>query len=225
MIDRSLRLEAAKRLNLRVTDEEVAQAVLAFPDLQENGHFIGSEKYERALRASGYTPERFEEEVREGLLLQKYSSMIKASVLVPDKDLQREFSVRNDKASIEYVKIPAAKIETTFNATDKDLQAFLEKHKDRYHTAEQRKVKYLLVDKGQGPREDQGPRGGPEGRVRAAQGKLRGARAGHRVAHPDQGGPGQGRPGGGRGEAEGGRALRAAAEGRGLRQARQREHR
>jgi peptidyl-prolyl cis-trans isomerase D len=148
MIDRSLRVEAAKRLNLRVTDEEVAQAVLAFPDLQENGHFIGSEKYERALRASGYTPERFEEEVREGLLLQKYSSMIKASVLVPDKDLQREFSVRNDKASIEYVKIPAAKIETTFNATDKDLQAFLEKHKDRYHTAEQRKVKYLLVDKG-----------------------------------------------------------------------------
>ena len=148
MIDRNLRLEAARRLSLRVTDEEVAQAVLAFPELQENGHFVGSEKYERALRASGYTPERFEEEVREGLLLQKYSSLIKASVLVPDKDLQKEFSARNDKASIEYVKIPSAKIETTFNATDKDLQAFLDKHKDRYHTAEQRKLKYLLVDKG-----------------------------------------------------------------------------
>jgi peptidyl-prolyl cis-trans isomerase D len=148
MIDRQLRLEAAKRLKLRVTDEEVATAVLSFPELQENGHFVGSEKYERALRASGYTPERFEGEIREGLLLQKYSTLIKASVLVPEKDIQREFSTRNDKASIEYIRIPASKVETSFSATDKELQDFLEKHKDRYKTAEQRKIKYLLVDKG-----------------------------------------------------------------------------
>ena len=147
MIDRVLRLEAARRLNLKVTDEEVAAAVLAFPELQENGHFIGNEKYERALRASGYTPERFEEDVREGLLLQKYSTLVKASVLVPDKDLQREFASRNDKASIEYIKIAASKVETRVSATDADLKAFLEKHKDRYRTPEQRKIKYLLVDR------------------------------------------------------------------------------
>jgi peptidyl-prolyl cis-trans isomerase D len=148
MIDRALRLEAARRLKLKVTDEEVAGAIVTFPELQENGHFIGNEKYERALRASGYTPERFEEEVREGLLLQKYSTLIKASVLVPDKDLQREFSNRNDKASIEYIKIPSSKVETAYSATDQDLKTFLEKHKDRYQTAEQRRIKYLLVDRG-----------------------------------------------------------------------------
>jgi peptidyl-prolyl cis-trans isomerase D len=147
MIDRTLRLEAARHLNLRVTDEEVSAAIVAMPELQENGHFIGSEKYERVLRASGYNPERFEEEIRESLLLQKYSALVKASVLVPEKDVQREFSNRNDKASIEYVKIPSSKIETTFSATDQDLKAFLDKHKDRYQTAEQRKIKYLLVDK------------------------------------------------------------------------------
>ena len=148
MIDRSLRLEAAKRLSLKVSDEEVAAAVIAFPQLQENGHFMGNEKYERFLRANGYTPERFEEDVREGLLLQKYSTLIRASVLVPDKDLQREFSNRNDKASIEYIKIPASKLETVTPITDADLKAYLEKHKDRYQTAVQRRAKYLVVDKG-----------------------------------------------------------------------------
>jgi peptidyl-prolyl cis-trans isomerase D len=147
MIDRILRLEAAKRLNLRVTDEEVAASVLAFPELQENGHFMGDVKYERFLRANGYTPERFEEEVREGLVLQKYVTMIKASILVPDKDVQREFSNRNEKASIEYIKIPSAKVETTVTVNDADLKAYLQKHKDRYQTAAQRKVKYLLVDR------------------------------------------------------------------------------
>jgi peptidyl-prolyl cis-trans isomerase D len=146
MIDRALRLEAARRLNLKVTDEEVAAAVVTFPEFQENGHFIGNEKYERFLRANSYTPERFEGEVREGLLLQKYATLIKASVLVPEKDLQREFSNRNDKASIEYIKIPASKLSSTLAFTDQDLKSYLDKHKDRYRTAEQRKIKYLLVD-------------------------------------------------------------------------------
>ena len=148
MIDRILRLEAAQRLSLKVSDGEVAAAVIAFPELQENGAFIGNEKYERFLRANGYTPERFEEDVREGLLLQKYSTLVKASVLVPDKDLQREFSNRNDKASIEYVKIPAGKLETAAPASDADLKTYLDKHKDRYQTAVQRRAKYLVVDRG-----------------------------------------------------------------------------
>jgi peptidyl-prolyl cis-trans isomerase D len=148
MIDRVLRLEAARRLNLKVGDEEVAAAVIGFPELQENGHFIGAEKYERFLRANGLTPERFEEDVREGLLLQKYSTLVKASVLVPEKDLQREFSNRNDKASIEYIKIPAGKLETTAPATDVELKTYLEKHKDRYQTAVQRRAKYLVVEPG-----------------------------------------------------------------------------
>ena len=147
MIDRALRLEAAGRLKLRVTDEEVAAAVVAFPELQENGTFIGTQKYERFLRANSLTPERFEEDVREGLILQKYSAMIKASVLVPDKDLQKEFSNRNDKASIEYIKIPSSKLESAVSTTDADLKGYLEKHKDRYQTAVQRKIKYLLVDR------------------------------------------------------------------------------
>ena len=147
MIDRALRLEGARRLNLKVTDQEVSDAVMAFPEFQESGHFIGNEKYERFLRANNYTPERFEEEVREGLLLQKYSTLVKASILVPEKDLQKEFSNRNDKASIEYIKIPAAKLSATVAFTDQDVKAYMEKHKDRYRTAEQRKVKYLLIDR------------------------------------------------------------------------------
>jgi peptidyl-prolyl cis-trans isomerase D len=147
MIDHVLRLEAARRLRLKVSDEEVAAAVIGFPELQENGHFIGNEKYERFLRANGYTPERFEENVREGLLLQKYSTLVKSSVFVPDRDLQREFSIRNDKASIEYIKIPAGKLESAAPATDADLKAYLEKHKDRYQTGAQRRTKYLVVDR------------------------------------------------------------------------------
>ena len=147
MIERILRLEAAKRYNLQVSDDELASKIYELPFFQENGQFIGREKYERMLRSNGISPERFEEDLREDLVLQKYGELVKASVVVPDADLLREFASRNDKATIEYILIPASRLESNAQPTDADLQAYLEKHKDRYRNPLQRRAKYLLLDR------------------------------------------------------------------------------
>ena len=147
MIERMLRLEAAKRLDLHVADDELAKKIVALPFFQDNGQFIGREKYEKMLRSNNIVPERFEEELREDMLLEKYAGLVKASVVVPDAELAREFSTRNDKATIEYILVPPARLESNAQPTDADLQAYLDKHKDRYRAPVQRKVKYLLVDR------------------------------------------------------------------------------
>ncbi len=147
MIERMLRLEAARRLDLHVSDEELAQKLVTLPFFQDNGQFIGREKYERMLRSNGVLPERFEEELREDLLLEKYSGLVKASVVVPESELAREFAERNDKATIEYILVPAARLDSNAQPSEADLQAYLDKHKDRYRAPVQRKVKYLLIDR------------------------------------------------------------------------------
>lgn len=148
MIERMLRLESAKRLDLHVSDEELAQKIVTLPFFQENGQFIGRDKYEKMLRSNSIQPERFEEELREDMLLEKYAGLVKASVVVPDAELAREFATRNDKATIEYILVPAARLESNAQPTDADLEAYLDKHKDRYRAPVQRRVKYLLVDRG-----------------------------------------------------------------------------
>src|SRR4029453_12552660 len=112
MIERMLRLEAAQRMNLSVSDKELAEKIVTLPFFQEAGQFIGREKYERMLRGNGISPERFEEELREDLLLQKYGDLVKASVVVPESELLREYAARNDKATIEYILVPAGRIES-----------------------------------------------------------------------------------------------------------------
>jgi peptidyl-prolyl cis-trans isomerase D len=146
MIDRILRLEAARRLDLRVSDAELADRIVTLPYFQDGGQFIGREKYERMLRSNGIVPERFEEELREDMLVEKYDGLVKASVVVPEAELLREFAARNDKATIEYILISTARLESSAQPTDADLQAYLDTHKDRYRTPEQRRLKYLLVD-------------------------------------------------------------------------------
>ena len=148
MIERMLRLEAARKLDLHVSDEELAQKIVTLPYFQENGQFIGRDKYEKMLRSNGVLPDRFEEELREDMLLDKYAGLVKASVVVPEADIAREFASRNDKATIEYVLIPAARLDSKAQPTDADLQAYLAKHQDRYRAPVQRKIKYLLIDRG-----------------------------------------------------------------------------
>ncbi len=147
MIERILRLESARRFDLHVSDEELARKIVVLPYFQDQGQFIGREKYEKMLRGSGVAPERFEEDLREDLLLEKYGELVKASVVVPDAELLREFSVRNDKATIEYILVPATRLETNAQPSDAELQAYLDKHKDRYRIPVQRRAKYLLIDR------------------------------------------------------------------------------
>ncbi|MEO8431691.1 MAG: SurA N-terminal domain-containing protein [Acidobacteriota bacterium] len=147
MIDRRLELDAARRVHLKVSDQEVAETIASYPAFQQNGQFIGREQYERFLRSNSYTTDRFEDEVREGILLDKYQTMVKDSLLVSDAEIQREFSSRNEKASIEYIKIPTARLESGAQPTEAEMKAFYDKHRERYKTAEQRRIKYLLVEK------------------------------------------------------------------------------
>ena len=147
MIERRLRLEAAKRMNLRVSDDEVARRIAAMPELQENGQFIGASKYEERLRLAGYLPETFEEGLREDLLVDKYSALVKASVAVADADVRREFAAKNDKAKIEYIVVPASRLETAIEPADAELKAYYEKNKEHYRAPEQRRANYLLVDR------------------------------------------------------------------------------
>ncbi len=147
MIERILRLEAAHRMDLRVSDEELAAKIVSLPFFQENSQFIGREKYETMLRSNRIPPDRFEDEMREDMLLQKHADLVKASVAVPDAELLREYSARNDKATIEYILIPVSRLETPAQPSDADLQQYLDKHNDRYRAPAQRKIKYLLIDR------------------------------------------------------------------------------
>jgi len=147
IIDRKLRLEAVKRLKLTVTDEELARSIASLPYFQENGQFIGAQKYSERLRLAGMFPETFEEGVREDLLVGKYSALVKAGVAIPEADVRREFSAKNDKATIEYILVPSSRLESAVEPSEADLKAYFEKNRERYRAPEQRRANYLLVDK------------------------------------------------------------------------------
>src|SRR5215510_4126916 len=51
MVDEQASLAEADRLGMHVSDEEVRQRIFAVPAFQENGHFIGDQRYQQLLRS------------------------------------------------------------------------------------------------------------------------------------------------------------------------------
>src|SRR5206468_9224328 len=68
MVDERAAMAEADRLGVAVSDEEVRQRILSMPAFQENGQFIGEQRYQQLLRMQRppMTPAEFEDNVRRG---------------------------------------------------------------------------------------------------------------------------------------------------------------
>src|SRR6266568_7049011 len=130
MVDERAALAEADRLGLKVSDEEVRQRIFSMPAFQENGNFIGEQRYQQLLRMQRppLMPADFEDNVRRGLLVEKLRSSVTDWLAVAERDLEQEYRRRNDKVKLAVVTFTADSFRTQATATDADVAAHFEAH-------------------------------------------------------------------------------------------------
>jgi|KBSSwiStaDraftv2_1062776.scaffolds.fasta_scaffold04856_1 peptidyl-prolyl cis-trans isomerase D len=151
MVDEQAALTEADRQGIRISDEELAQQIFSIPALQENGRFIGEQRYEQLL-ASQYPPITkgdFEQSLRRSMMVDKLRSAVTDWVSVSDSDLEREYRNRNEKVKLQVVALTADKFRDKVTVNDADIASYYDTHKTEYRKGESRKIRYLLVDRDQ----------------------------------------------------------------------------
>ena len=148
MVDERAALAEASKLGIKVSDEEVRQRILTIPAFQENGAFIGEQRYQQLLRMQRppMTPSDFEENVRRQLTVAKLRSSITEWLTVADKDLEQEYRRRNDKVKLAIVTFSADTFRSQVTASDAELTSYFDAHKDDFKIPEKRKIRYLTID-------------------------------------------------------------------------------
>jgi peptidyl-prolyl cis-trans isomerase D len=148
MVDERAALAEADRLGIDVSDEEVRQRILAMPAFQENGGFIGEQRYQQLLRMQRppMMPSEFETNVRRGLTVEKLRASLTDWLAVAEKELEEEYRRRNDKVKLAVVSLSADSFRTQATASDTDVAGYFEGHKDAFKIPEKRKIRYLLID-------------------------------------------------------------------------------
>jgi len=126
----------------------VRQRILTIPAFQENGAFIGEQRYQQLLRMQRppMTPAEFEENLRKQLTVQKLRSSVTDWLAVADKDLEQEYRRKNDKVKLAVVSFTADSFRKDVNVGDADISSYFDAHKDEFKIGEKRKIRYLLLD-------------------------------------------------------------------------------
>jgi peptidyl-prolyl cis-trans isomerase D len=148
MVDERAALVEAQRLDVSVSDQEVAQRIYSIPALQENGAFIGAQRYQQLL-ASQRPPvstSEFEDSVRRSLTVEKLRQTMTEWLAISDKELEEEYRRRNDKVKLAVVSFPADSYRLDIQVPEADIASHFEANKESFRIPEKRKVKYLLVD-------------------------------------------------------------------------------
>ena len=148
MVDERASLAEARRVGISVSDAEVRQRILSIPAFQENGAFIGEQRYQQLLRMQRppMTAAEFEDNVRRQLTIQKLRSSITDWLSVPDNELEQEYRRRNDKVKLAVVSFTADNLRSQVAVNDADVASFFDAHKDNFKIPEKRKIRYLLID-------------------------------------------------------------------------------
>jgi peptidyl-prolyl cis-trans isomerase D len=147
MITEKALIYQAGRMGFIVTEADTAKAIREqMPQLFPNGQFVGSAAYAAVLQQQEMTIPEFEEYMSNQLLLNRFRSVALESTVVSAADIEHEFRLKNEKATIDYVKISPKAVQADVKVSPEELKDYYEKNRAAYRIPEKRGLKLAVFD-------------------------------------------------------------------------------
>ncbi|MEO6213623.1 MAG: peptidyl-prolyl cis-trans isomerase [Vicinamibacterales bacterium] len=148
LVEEEAAVAEARRLGISASDQEVTQRIIAIPAFQENGQFIGYDKYRQmlAVQEPPIKENEFEDQVRRSITVEKLQAALTNWITVPASDIGAEFRKRNEKVKLAVVSFPVDKFREGVQASDAEVSAWFDSHTNDYRMPDKRKVRYALID-------------------------------------------------------------------------------
>jgi peptidyl-prolyl cis-trans isomerase D len=136
---------AAKQLGLSVSPQELNQAIMSLPTLQDRGEFVGVERYKALLASQNIAVTEFEESMQRMLLANKVRNVFSDSMEVNELDLRDIYERMNLETQVSFVVLKREDFAKRVTPTEAELRAHFDANKERYHISEKRRAQYLLL--------------------------------------------------------------------------------
>ncbi len=148
LVDEEAMVAESRKQGFTVSDVEIRERILALPGFQENGRFIGEQRYRQLLQFQNppMTTAEFERSLRRALQIEKLRNALTGWMSISDAEVAAEFRKRNEKVKLDVVPVTAQAFVNQVTVSDAEIAAAFEKSKERYRIGEKRKIKYALLN-------------------------------------------------------------------------------
>lgn len=141
LITRALEQQEAVRLGLQVSDDELQARIRSLPHFQRNGVF-DRDVYLRALSRNQLTPDAFESEQREQMLLERLHRFVRGTVKVSELELWQHYLLEQEKANLQFLVFDPQSYRDAVRADDDVLRNFFAQNEELFRTSERVEIAY-----------------------------------------------------------------------------------
>ncbi|WP_421188198.1 peptidylprolyl isomerase [Aeromonas sanarellii] len=145
LIDQALIDDKARSLGLRVSDEQIKQAIVAMPEFAEEGKF-SNDRYLQLIRRAGMTPEMFRDSLRQDMVRQQLMGAVLGSEFALKGEAEQLDRLYNQTRDLRLVRLAASAYVDGVEVSDAEIEQFYKANSDRFMNDEKVKVDYLLLD-------------------------------------------------------------------------------
>jgi peptidyl-prolyl cis-trans isomerase D len=146
LIERKALLQDAQKNKLLAPDAYLASVLAQIPAFQQDGKF-SKQRYEAMLRQNGRTPAAFENELRQGFMLDVETSPVTLAAFPSTTSVTQIARLVSQQREISWVDLPASAVASQDKVTQADIERDYTAHKAEFTEPEQIRVEYLVLDK------------------------------------------------------------------------------
>ena len=148
LVDEEAMVAESRKQGLTVSDVEIRERILSLPGFQENGKFVGEQRYRQILQFQNppMTTADFERSLRRALQIEKLRSALTGWMSISDAEVAAEFRKRNEKVKLDVVPVTPEAFKSQVTVSDAEIATAFETSKERYRIGEKRKIKYALLN-------------------------------------------------------------------------------
>jgi hypothetical protein len=145
-IERLILLYEGRNRGIKVSDEDVRQAIAQNPLFQRKGAFDPS-GYEYMMRyVLRMQPRSFEEMTRQNLILSKLYENLTANVTAGDSDVRSAYEKQNEQISVSYIAALSAELQKTIVLQDAEIADYFSKNSAEFKEPISFNLEYLTLD-------------------------------------------------------------------------------
>ncbi len=141
-ISNLIAVQGAIQSGFSVSKEQATAAIVNIPQFQQDGHF-STDRYQQALNAALFTPETFQREVQQGMLLNQQKFALIGSAFAIAKEINHFVGLYLQERSYAFLRIPAKLFLDAKRVTEKDIESYYQRNQTKFQSPEQVSIDYV----------------------------------------------------------------------------------
>lgn len=144
MINKEISVQAARTAGFKVSVGQANTAILNIPQFQQDGRF-SQERYQQALNGAMFTPESFQSEVRQGMLLNQQRFAFMGTAFALPGEVERFVKLYMQTRDYDYLEIPSANFIKKADISEEAINNYYRGQQKEFLAAEQVSIRYVLL--------------------------------------------------------------------------------